>query len=242
MTQQIDGATAFVIEGTETIAPADHARFMLSFPDEAVAGVGKAPGDLPPTDLIITPSIIHMNMGAAEAAKHGGRPWITIDIDAVGRLTDTRPIRDHMNHAETGVMGQHDPAVRVTLLQRARDLRAVGHETVNGVPAVHYTGTVDTALLRAHTAESLGITPEDYQRLVRKMTRYQAQTSTVDVWTGPDGRLVRQSTTMTATLDNRSFTLTETVDYTAWDVPVDTTAPRARDAVRLTDLAAPATG
>ena len=187
----------------------------MDMPEEAVE-----PGESTRMEMRLLDNVMYMNMGEDFPGAEPGKPWLRMDLKALGEAggQDLTGLMDKS-------LGAQDPSAQIALLQRAGDLREVGKETVNGVKATRYSGTVDLTKLAELTAESLELT-DDQLKDFREMVQEEGAptTTVVDVWIGKD----KLPTRMTMRFqDPEAGTITMTCDYTGWGEPVDVVAPPA---------------
>ncbi|MFJ9413192.1 hypothetical protein ACIRPT_03375 [Streptomyces sp. NPDC101227] len=122
-----------------------------------------------------------------------------------------------------------DPAAQASLLAQSGDVKKVGEETVDGVKATHYVGTVavEKLLKRANSKGALGA--ERRQRTIERFKALGVRTLKLDLWVGPDDRTVK--------FRERARTVRGPLDLTVhfFDVnkPVTVKAPPASDTMDL---------
>jgi hypothetical protein len=141
-----------------------------------------------------------------------GKPWLHVDLQGEG--------------AKLGIDFSsliNSPTQSPALLTEglARSVK-VGTETVAGRPAVHYRLTIDydRAALRA---PRLRATVEKLEQLAGVTSLRLDE----DVWVGADGRARRIHLAVPTLVAGKHATITETITYTAFDVPVRIVAPAA---------------
>ncbi|MEJ2868933.1 hypothetical protein WCD74_14265 [Actinomycetospora sp. OC33-EN08] len=114
----------------------------------------------------------------------GGKPWVSMDVDRLARSNYGTLL---------GVGTAQNPARQLAYLEGLRDdVREIGPDPVGGAPATHYTGVVD--LDRVPAAQDPAARPA----LDRLKAQLGTATLPVDVWVGPDGKLVQVAQTVTA--------------------------------------------
>lgn len=176
--------------------------------------------------MLMSGTTMYMNMGDAAAAKLGGQHWMKLDLSAIG--ASGQALADQLNRNSS-----NDPATQLKLFTSSPDIKRVGQETVDGVQATHYSGTVDIAKLAASQDSSL-------KSLLSQSTKLGLTTMNVDLWVNDQGLPVRmhESTPSTATTQ-----LDVTGDYSDYGTtPVTVTAPPASDTKDLSDMLKDAAG
>jgi hypothetical protein len=170
--------------------------------------------------MMMSGTTMYMNMGDAAAAKSGGKHWTKMDLSALG--ASGQAMADQMNSNSS-----NDPATQLKLFTSSADIKRVGQETVDGVQATHYSGSVDLAKLAANQDPSL-------KSLLSQSTKLGLTTMNVDLWVNDQGLPVRvhESTPATATTQ-----LDVMVDYSDYGTaPVTITAPPASDTTDLSGM------
>ncbi|POM25423.1 hypothetical protein BTM25_40670 [Actinomadura rubteroloni] len=173
---------------------------------------------VPGFEAILDAQAMYLKMPAL-AATNGGKPWSKIalsDLSATSGLN----LSGLMDQAR-----QQSPAEQTKMLTASRDVREVGTETVDGVPARHFAGTVPvTAALGKLDAQTRAKLEQQYQKL-------GVSTLTFDLWVGSDD-LPRK---MVSRLSTSSGPMTTTASYSGYGKPVDVTPPPASEvgAVKL---------
>ncbi|MFD0327785.1 hypothetical protein ACFQZC_04980 [Streptacidiphilus monticola] len=154
-----------------------------------------------------------MYMGFTGAAPKGmdGKHWMKLDFSSMGAAG--RAMAQQLNKAS----GQ-DPASQVKLATSSNDLKRVGTETVNGVTATHYAGTVNLA--KAAAKQGLDA---DLKSVLDQDAKLGIDTMNVDLWVDGQNRPVKihQSTPATA-----KVVMDVTIDYSDYsNTPVTVTPP-----------------
>ena len=123
----------------------------------------------------------------------------------------------------SGALQQADPRKTLQMLSGVGTLRPVGKETVNGVPATHYSVTIDLAkAAKQHPqlAEILGA-------LIKQGVKVEAE----QLWVDSQQRPVRVTTTVRAPdpmgKTNKLITSTQEADFLDWGKPVTIAVPPA---------------
>ncbi|WP_225844868.1 hypothetical protein [Streptomyces sp. HPF1205] len=171
------------------------------------------------------PGAYYANMGQKAAGLLGGKHWIRYGYADLARITG------QSGTAIQDAFQSDNPVRSVDLALASGDLRQVGTETVRGVPATHYRGTVDVMALARQDHPHLSASD---LAGVRAMLRKKGVTSErVDLWVTADHlpvKVVTHARTKKGDLDT-------TVYYSHFGVAVHVQAPPASDCVNFTDLA-----
>ncbi|WP_037605743.1 LolA-like protein [Streptacidiphilus rugosus] len=164
-------------------------------------------------------STMYLNMGADAAAKMGGKHWMKMDLSTLG--PSGKSFSDMINQS-----GGQDPATQLKLLTTSKGIKRVGTETVNGVKATHYQGTVNVSDLPANASGGL-------KNLLESAQKEGLTSETVDAWVGADNLPVRISTSAAT----NAGTFSSTVDYSDYSASsVTVTPPAASDTLDFGQL------
>lgn len=165
--------------------------------------------------MMLTGSTMYMNIGDSGAKQLGGKHWMKMDFAELG--ASGKALSDAMNKSN----GQ-DPSDAVKLLTSSGDIKKVGQETVDGVSATHYSGTVDIKTLAAQ----LGKTDSSFKTIVDQAGQLGMSTEKVDMWI--DSRNLPIKVHETAATSQGPVDIT--VDYSDFgNTPVKITPPPASD-------------
>ena len=136
-------------------------------PIRVVFSGGRAAAQLPPA----TAGLI--------GAFAGGKAWVSVDVDRLAQSRVGAPL------GALGVGTTDNPARQLGYLRAIRDdAREVGPEQVGAVATTHYAAVVD--LDRVPGAQD----PATRPAVERLKAELGTSTLPVDLWVGPDGRLV----------------------------------------------------
>lgn len=122
----------------------------------------------------------------------------------------------------SGALQQADPRKTLQMLSGVGTLRPVGKETVNGVPATHYSVTIDLA----KAAKQQPQLAELIDALIKQGVKVEAE----QLWVDSQQRPVRVTTTMRVPnpLDKgKLMTTSQEADFIDWGKPVTITVPPA---------------
>jgi hypothetical protein len=88
-------------------------------------------------DVILDGFVMYMRMPFLTRLIPGGRPWIKMDLEEVGRQAG-------VDLAALSQVGQSDPTQYLTYLSGAsEDVREVGRQSIGGVATTHYHAELD---------------------------------------------------------------------------------------------------
>ncbi|HEV2347639.1 MAG TPA: LppX_LprAFG lipoprotein [Actinocrinis sp.] len=146
----------------------------------------------------------------------GGKTWVKIDLSAMGSLGSA--FESMTNSAKS-----MDPTQQLQLLLASGDLRKVGTETVDGVQAVHYAGTVDAATFVNSAAATANLTPDQISQLKSLLKAGGVTTESVDLWAASDGLPVREKVATNTSMG----AVTVDLHMSDWGKPVSVSAPPA---------------
>jgi hypothetical protein len=171
--------------------------------------------------VLMNSTTMYMNVGASGAKQLGGKHWMKMDFASLGATG--KALSDEINKSN----GQ-DPTATVKLLTSSGDVKKVGQETVDGVRATHYAGTVDVKKLAAQAGVSTGL-----KALVAQAGQLGMTTEKVDMWIDSRNLPVRVSETSSTAQGPIDIT----IDYSDYgNIPVTITAPPAGDTLDLAAL------
>lgn len=156
----------------------------------------------------------------------GGKPWAELKLSSMGSLGSAY-------QSMLGSVKNSDPTQQLEPLLASGDLRKVGTETVDGVQADHYSGTVDTATELNSVQATKNLTPDQLAQIKSMLQADGVTKETFDVWISSDGLLVRQ-TVSAMTSDGPTKTDMHLSD---WGKPVSISAPPADQVTDISSLA-----
>ncbi|MFE2375352.1 hypothetical protein [Streptomyces sp. NPDC059398] len=165
----------------------------------------------------------YADMGPGFAARTGGRRWIRYGYADLTRLMGPSgaALRDQMRKAA--------PDQGVKALLASGDVHRAGQTDIRGVPATHYSGTLDVAAL---TERDSALTPAALKAVRAQLTAAGISTETVDIWVDRNDLLVKK----TERGRLKTGTYSSTVYYSDYGTAVRADAPPAGDTTDFTDL------
>lgn len=146
----------------------------------------------------------------------GGKSWVLLDLTALGSLGST--FQSLINSAKN-----MNPAQQLQPLLASGNLHKVGSETVDGVQADHYAGTVDPATAFDGSLAAQNLTPDQITQLKSLMKAGGVTSETIDLWVASDGLPVRVSVSS----NSSEGAVKVDMHLSNWGKPVSITAPPA---------------
>jgi hypothetical protein len=147
----------------------------------------------------------------------GGKPWAEFKLSSLGGSGSA--VQSLIDSAKNT-----DPTQQLQPLLASGDLHKVGTETVDGVQADHYAGTVDPATAFDSSAAAKNLTPDQIAQIKSLMKSSNISTETIDAWVATStGLPVRE--TITATASTGAFKVD--MHMSQWGQPVTISAPPA---------------
>jgi hypothetical protein len=167
---------------------------------------------------------VYVNFGDMPfASKLGGKPWIAINLDALGQKTGT----------DFGALADQaqssGPQQGLEYLQGlSGDVEKVGDDTVAGEHATHYRASIDYSKV----LDELPNATDEMRDALGKLGTVPA-----DVWINDDDRVVKMHFTMdTSGFGGGAGTAEVTMEITDFGVPIDVQAPPADQTVDFSEL------
>ncbi|WP_037912326.1 LolA-like protein [Actinacidiphila yeochonensis] len=174
-----------------------------------------------PLRIRALPTAMYMNVGAG-ASMFGGKHWIEYPYSSVDSLSGAS---DGTFQVTQGI----SPAQAVVAALASKDVRAVGKESVRGVPTTHYRGTVQVSQA---AKELTRLTEKQAQSLRLSLSKVDATSETIDMWVSAANLPVK----VVSVTDTRNGTLTSTAYYSDFGKAVTVQAPPAADTLDATAL------
>jgi hypothetical protein len=160
------------------------------------------------------------------ASGLGGKPWAKFSLSSLGSLGST--FKSLIDSAKNT-----DPSVQLQPLLASGDVHKVGTETVDGVQADHYSGTLDPATAFDSLQAKGNLTPDQIAQL-KSLTKAGGVTDeTIDVWVAPDSNLPVR---LVSSADSTAGTVKVDLHLSDWGKPVSITAPPADQVGDLSSL------
>jgi hypothetical protein len=196
-----------------------HGVTSFSHPVKAsISMVMQIPGAATPMAVTerVLGTTIYMKMPALQSAIPGAKPWMKLDLEAMGKA----------HGIDFGALmnsSSNDPATILSYLQGvSSNIQNAGSETVDGVQTTHYKATVDFRRVMA----ALGRKDPKAAASIRQVMAMSGETTEpVEVWIDDQG-LLRQET-VHSRMPSLGASMTFTMDLSDFGTAVDVTAPPA---------------
>ncbi|MER7700637.1 hypothetical protein [Streptomyces sp. NPDC096095] len=165
----------------------------------------------------------YANMGDGMAANTGGKHWIRYSYKDIAELGGASGdvMKDQLQNST--------PEQGVKALLASGDVKKVGQEDVRGVPATHYSGTVDVAEL---TAKNSNLDAEQLAAFKEQLALAGVSTQTVDIWVDKNDLLVKK----TERGEMKTGTFNSTLFYSDYGIEVPSERPPASDTVDFKEM------
>jgi hypothetical protein len=155
----------------------------------------------------------------------GGKAWAKINLSSLGSLGSS--VQSLIDSAKNT-----DPTAQLQPLLASGDVHKVGTETVDGVQADHYSGTVDPATAFSGSQAAKNLTPAQIAQIKSMLQAGGVTKETIDVWVASDGLPVREQ----VTANSSSGATKVDMHMSNWGAPVSITAPSADQVTDLSSL------
>ncbi|MFJ8674450.1 hypothetical protein [Streptomyces sp. NPDC093589] len=167
-----------------------------------------------PMKALYTADAMYMNLGAAGL---GGKPWVKYDYDVMAKKMGPAGalLKDGLQN--------NNPGRSVDLLLASGKVKEVGKESVRGVQATHYSGTLGVSEMAR--MQSKDVSEADLQSLEKQLKTIGAKNETIDLWIGADNLLVKKREQM----DSKSAPYDSTLFYSDYGTKVTVTEPPASE-------------
>lgn len=198
-----------------------------------VAGAGRITMDgsalmpgLGSIEMIALDKVIYMKLAGIPGVDPA-KPWIKLDLATLGKQAGVDI------EALTEMGSNNDPTASLQYLRGASDdITEVGKDTVRGVPATHYKGTIDMAKAAAQV-------PEQYRDAFEKARSKVGLTAIpMDVWVDAEGRAVKMVMVANSPAKGAAPATAGTITVELFDfgAKVDAAAPPAGQVTDFADL------
>ena len=178
-------------------------------------------------------AVMYLNMPVLANVMPGGKPWIKIDLAAVGKQAGI----DLSQFTQLG----SDPSQMVDWLRTVSgDVTTVGTEQIDGVDTTHYRANVDLS-------KYPDLVPADQREAVRKaidqLTKSAHLSSfPVHVWVDGNGLVRQLRAVLTETIQGQTMNVVTAVRFYDFGAPVDVQIPSDDQVTDISALAGGATG
>ncbi|GAA1669952.1 hypothetical protein [Streptomyces yatensis] len=176
-------------------------------------------------DARYTPDAMFLNMGDEFAAQAGGgKHWVKYDYDVLAQKAGPSGafLKDQMQN--------NNPSRSVELLLATGKVKSVGSESVKGVKATHYTGTVKVSEIAKMQSKELS--QSDLDALQKQLETSGMDTETIDLWVDDQNLLVKKR----EQAQSNSGSYDSTVYYSDYGTAVTVEEPTSSDTVDFQDM------
>lgn len=173
-------------------------------------------------------SVVYMNLPVLAKVMPGGKPWIKVDLDAVGKQAGI----DLSQFTQLGT----DPSRMVDWLRSVSgEVTTVGTEKLDGVDTTHYRATVDLSkypdLVPADQREAV-------QKAVDQLTKAAHISSfPVHVWVDEGGLVRQMRAVLTEAIQGQTVNVVTTERFYDFGAPVDIQLPAESQVTDISTLA-----
>ena len=173
-------------------------------------------------------AIIYLRLPALTRVMPGGKPWIKMDLNALGRRAGI----DLSQFTQLGT----DPSRMVDWLRSVSgDVTTVGTEKLDGVDTTHYRATVDLS-------EYPDLVPADQREAVQKAVDQLTKAAhissfPVHVWVDEDGLVRQVRAVLTETMQGQTVNVVTTERFYDFGTPVDIQLPAESQVTDISTLA-----
>jgi len=165
------------------------------------------------------------------SAELGGKQWAELDLSSLGSLGSTfQSLIDSTKNS--------DPTQQLQPLLASGDLHKVGTETMDGVRADHYAGTVDPATAFDGSQAAKNLTPAQIAQLKSLLKSGGVTKETIDLWVAADGLPVRIG--VSSSTSGGAFKVD--MHLSDWGKPVSIAAPPAAQVGDISSMLGDLTG
>jgi hypothetical protein len=178
-------------------------------------------------------AVIYLNLPVLGKVMPGGKPWIKVDLSAVGKKAGI----DLSQFTQLGT----DPSQMVGWLRTVSgDVTTVGTEQIDGVDTTHYRANVDLS-------KYPDLVPADQREAVRKAIDQLTKTAhlssfPVHVWVDKDGLVRQVRAVLTETIQGQTMNVVTTERFHDFGAPVDVQIPSSDQVTDISSMAGAATG
>jgi hypothetical protein len=178
-------------------------------------------------------AVIYLNLPVLAKVMPGGKPWIKVDLSAVGKQAGI----DLSQFTQLGT----DPSQMVGWLRTVSgDVTTVGTEQIDGVDTTHYRANVDLS-------KYPDLVPSDQRAAVRKAIDQLTKTAhissvPVHVWVDKGGLVRQVRAVLTETIQGQTMNVVTTERFHDFGAPVDIQIPSSDQVTDISSMAGAATG
>ena len=185
----------------------------------ALRGAAKGPTQM---RMMMLDNVMYVGLPAEQAAQLGGKRWMKMDLKAAGELGGAGMPQ------MTGGLGNanQDPSRQLGMLLESPNLKHVGAESVEGVPAQHYKGTLSVAeMLKANKDVDQQLSPQERSETLAGMKKAGITGYDTDVWVDDKGYPAK----MLIGMKMPQGTVNISMNYSDYGAKTSVAAPPAKD-------------
>lgn len=124
----------------------------------------------------------------------GDKRWMKVDVAAAAKEAGT--VDPTAGLGSSLQSSNNDPSSQLGMLVNSPDIKLIGSETTDGVPAKHYQGTFGIDDLLKSTSTAKGLTADQRQKYGEAMKKSGITSEHVDAWIGTNNYPVRMDMSM----------------------------------------------
>lgn len=159
------------------------------------------------------------------ASLLNGKQWLSMSLADAGSAGAA--LSSEMQGFES-----QNPVEQFQAMLASDDLKDVGSESVDGVQAEHYSGTVNPATSLSDPAVTKNLTPAEITSLKSMFKATGVTSEHLDVWVASSGLPVEMKQTTTTAIGNTNADL----HFSQWGAPVTITVPPAGEVTDLSSM------
>lgn len=177
--------------------------------------------------MVFDGTVVYEKLPPQSSGLPAGKPWIKLDLEALSKQSG-------VDVAQLEQSTPTDPSQSLQyLLGVSKDVHVVGQDSVRGTSTTHYRVSIDLNAL----ADKGSVSKDAIRRLSQLQGGAQIP---ADVWIDAQGRVRRMRLSLnlpgSASSTVAGGTMTETIEYYDFGVPVNVTLPPASEVTDLSDL------
>ncbi|MET9293847.1 hypothetical protein [Streptomyces sp. NPDC003077] len=166
------------------------------------------------------------SMKEALPPEMAAKKWAKIDMAAIAKKSGNEKLLAQL----TGGAGTtQDPAQQLAPLLESPNVKHVGTETVNGVSAEHYTGSVSVEEALKEQEASKLVTPELRERQRESIKKLGVKKYDIDIWVNSDDYPVK----MKVGMDTKTGPMNLVGNYSDYGTKANVQAPPAADTLDI---------
>jgi hypothetical protein len=178
-------------------------------------------------------AIVYLNLPVLSKVLPGGKPWIKMDLNAIGKQAG-------LDLSQLTQLSS-DPTQMVDWLRTVSGkVDTIGTERLDGVDTTHYRANVDLS-------KYPDLVPADQRETVRKMIDQLTKSAhlssfPVHVWVDKDGLVRQVRAVLTETIQGQTMNVVTAERFYDFGAPVDIQIPADDQVTDISSMAGAATG